>query len=117
MAKQTPPEATKSPEVDPVPTYPRLFDFDRQRIQKVDDQKNLTQEDVLQDILQRGREAVLPWEKVMLPSRGLYYDGLIPDGIVDVRPMGLDVEKILATTRFAQDGRNLDMMFQRCVKF
>lgn len=99
-----------------VESVTEAFDFDRKRVVGTD-KKGMNDADVLADLLKGGREAILPWEKVTLPSRGLYYDNLIPGGEVEVRPMGLDVEKILATARFAQGGKNLDMMFKRCIKF
>jgi len=74
-------------------------------------------QDVLDRVLQMPEDAVMPWEEVVLPSQGLYYDGAIPDGRVKVRPMGLAAEKILATQRLAQSGKSLDWLFKKCVEF
>lgn len=68
-------------------------------------------------IIAKGDEEIIPWEPVTLPSRGLYYGDSISDGKVEVRAMGLFAEKILATQRLAQTGRALDFVFQKCVRF
>lgn len=73
--------------------------------------------DVLDQVLNIPQDEVLPWEEVTLPSKGLYYDGKIPDGKVRVRPMGLYVEKILANQRLAASGQSLDHTFRKCVDF
>jgi hypothetical protein len=70
--------------------------------------------DVLKALLD-GDEA-MPWEPVTLPSLGLYYKDLIPGGVVEVRPMGIDTDKILATQRLAQSGKALDYLFKKCIK-
>lgn len=72
---------------------------------------------LLEKALAMPEDQVLPWEDVTLPSQGLYYDGAIPGGRVQVRPMGLFADKILATQRLAQSGKSLDWLFKKCVKF
>lgn len=68
-------------------------------------------------------DSAFEWEEVQLPSQGRYYGNSpwssisIPDGKVRVRPMGIDVEKILATHRLTKSGRALGLMFERCVEF
>lgn len=79
--------------------------------------KGLTNDQLVDLIISKKDDEIIPWESVYLPSRGLYYDGKIPDGKVEVRAMGLFAEKILATQRLAQTGKALDYMFQKCVKF
>lgn len=74
------------------------------------------EQDILNKVLSLPEEAVLPWEEAVLPSEGLYYDNMIPDGRVKVRPMGLYAEKILATQRLAQSGQSLDWLFRHCVQ-
>lgn len=73
--------------------------------------------EVLDFILAKDEDELLPWEDVQLPSEGLYYDGKIPDGYISVRPMGIAAEKILATARLAQSGKSLDWLFRKCVRF
>jgi hypothetical protein len=72
---------------------------------------------LLNAVLLMPEDQVLPWESVTLPSEGVYYDGAIPGGRVEVRPMGLFADKILATQRLAQSGKSLDWLFKKCVKF
>ncbi len=43
--------------------------------------------------------------EIILPSQGLYYGGKIPEGKVQIRPMGLHTEKIFATPRLAMTAR------------
>ncbi len=75
------------------------------------------EEKLLEQIISTPLDDVLPWEEVALPSEGLYYDGVVPGGRVQVRPMGLFADKILATQRLAQSGKSLDWLFRKCVKF
>lgn len=72
---------------------------------------------LLDTVLKMSEDEVLPWEEVILPSHGLYYDKKVPDGRVQVRPMGLHAEKILATQRLAASGKSLEWLFKKCVKF
>ena len=74
-------------------------------------------QDVLDMVLQLPQDTVLPWEEIVLPSKGLYYDGAVPDGRVKVRPMGLEAEKVLATQRLAQSGKSIDWLFRKCIQF
>lgn len=71
---------------------------------------------LLDSILSKREEDYLPWEEIQLPSLGLYNDGL-PDGRVQVRPMGISAEKILSTQRFSAGGKAIDKMIAKCVKF
>lgn len=73
--------------------------------------------DVLADILSRDESDLIPWEPVILPSKGLYYNGKIPGGKIEVRAWGLSTDKILATSRLSQSGRSLDMVYKKCVRF
>ena len=74
-------------------------------------------QDILDRVLSMPEDKVMPWEEVVLPSRGLYYAGAVPDGRVQVRPMGLAADKILATQRLAQSGKSIDWLFRKCVQF
>jgi hypothetical protein len=82
-----------------------------------EDNKELKPQDILDVVLNMPEDKVMPWEDVVLPSRGLYYDGAVPDGRVKVRPMGLAADKILATQRLAQSGKSIDWLFRKCVQF
>lgn len=75
------------------------------------------EQEVLDRVLAMPEDQVFPWEDVVLPSEGLYYDNAIPGGRVQVRPMGLFADKILATQRLAQSGQSLDWLFRKCIKF
>lgn len=79
-------------------------------------QKATTPEELIDLIINKSPEELLTWEKVILPSKGYYYDGRIPDGEVLVRPMGLQTDKILATSRLTQTGQAIDYVFKHCVK-
>lgn len=56
-----------------------------------------------------------------LPSHGLLYKGATDDpdlakGIIRIRQMTLNEEKIMTTDRFVQSGRALDMVLENCIK-
>lgn len=72
--------------------------------------------DALKAVLGKHEDDFLPWEDVMLPSLGLYYGDKLPGGIVQVRAMGINAEKILATQRLAQSGKALEFLFKHCVR-
>lgn len=71
---------------------------------------------ILDKILTKPAEELIPWEPCKLPSLGLYYGGIIPNGEVQVRAWGIHTDKILATTRLAQTGKALDYVIQNCVQ-
>ncbi len=78
--------------------------------------------DILDAVLKAKEEDILPWEDCVLPSQGVYYldaDGnqRIPGGVVQVRPMGIHADKILATQRLAQSGQALTYLYDNCVRF
>lgn len=83
----------------------------------VEEAKNIENKDILDFIISKKPEDFLPWEKVTLPSMGYFYDGKIPGGVVEVRPMGLVTDKILATSRLAQSGQSIDYLYKNCVRF
>lgn len=72
-------------------------------------------EELLDAILQTPDDKMIPWEECHLPSGGLYYGW--PDGIVMVRAMGQNVEKVLANQRLAQSGQSIDYLINECCKF
>jgi hypothetical protein len=75
-----------------------------------------TAEQIIDVLINTPKEQLMPWENCWLPSRGVYYNGKIPDGKVQVRPMGIDVDKIFATARLTQTNQAIDYMFRNCVK-
>ena len=79
--------------------------------------KDTSNKDILDLVLGLSQDQIIPWEPAWLPSRGYYYDGVIPDGKVEIRAMGLFAEKILSTQRYAQTGYTLDYLFKNCVNF
>lgn len=82
-----------------------------------DEVATMAPEDVLDSVLDKPQDFFRPWEAVCLPSMGQFYDGRIPDGAIEIRPMGLSDEKIMATQRLVQSGQALDELFRRCVRF
>jgi hypothetical protein len=79
--------------------------------------EKLDEANVLEKLLSSPEDELLHWEHVQLPSEGKYYDGLVPDGKVQVRPMGMHADKILATQRLAATGESIDYLFKECVRF
>lgn len=73
-------------------------------------------EKLLDQVIGKNPDDLLPWEDCQLPSRGVYYNGMVPEGMVKVRPMGITVDKILATQRLSRSGQSIDMLFRHCVK-
>lgn len=73
-------------------------------------------QDLLNDYLSQGEDEIRPWEQVMLPSKGAYYQGKVPGGFVQVRPWGLQAEKTMTTQRLVRTGEALDYIFQHHVK-
>ena len=73
-------------------------------------------EELLDALLNLPEDSLIPWEEVPLPSRGLYYSGAIPGGVVKVRAMGTFADRILATARLAQSGQSIDYLLEHCVQ-
>ena len=78
---------------------------------KKEQKKNL-----LDEILSKPKGSLIPWEKVKLPSSGVYYDGQIPNGEIEVRGWGIQTDKILATARLAQTGQSINYIFMNCIR-
>lgn len=83
---------------------------------KNEESKEVTTKSLLDAVLEKNEDELHPWEKVVLPSRGLYYDGLIPDGVVEVKPFGLYADKILSTQRLVKSGEALNYLYKKYVK-
>ena len=58
------------------------------------------------------------FEEVKLPSRNLTYEdiGLSIDQPIHVRPMTMNEEKILSTSRLIKSGQALDKIFESCIQ-
>jgi len=72
-------------------------------------------EELIAGISARGN---LVHEKILLPSKGRFYDGENgpADGVINIRPMTGEEEEILATPRFVKRGQAIDMIFNKCMK-
>jgi hypothetical protein len=73
--------------------------------------------DIISFLANKSTDELIPWEEIQLPSLGIYYGGLIPDGKVQIRPMTIYTEKILATARLAQTNQSIDYVYKNCIKF
>jgi len=71
----------------------------------------------LDKVLEAPEDMLIPFESVTLPSEGLYYDNMVPGGRIEVRPMGMYAEKVLANQRLAKSGKSIDWLIRKCVKF
>jgi hypothetical protein len=58
----------------------------------------------------------IPWEKIKLPSEGVYYGDKLPGGLLEVRPMGVAVEKMMSNQRLIQSGEFLNKIIELCTK-
>lgn len=75
----------------------------------------VSNEQILDAILQLPTDHLIPWEMCELPSQGFFYPWGSPT--VEVRAMGQVADKILATPRLAQDGQSIDYLLKECVRF
>lgn len=107
----------KQPKAEPKSIGTPKISFDERGSDLSAKVKDKSDEEVLDFILNSEDDEFLPWEPVTLPSRGAYYGSRVPDGVVQVRPMNIYVERILSTSRFARTGRSMEMMMKHCVRF
>jgi len=74
-------------------------------------------QDVFDQLLSKlDSDNYLPWESVVLPSKGIFYDGALPGGKVDVRPMSVDVDKMMVNQRIVQNGELFNKIVEACVR-
>ena len=71
--------------------------------------------DLFDELLGKSDDYFMPWETVELPSKGQYYDNM-PNGTVRIRPMGIDVDKMMANQRIAQSGELLNKIIEACIQ-
>ena len=88
----------------------------RQKEQELEEQR--LQTDILGELLNHVEKGdhYIPWEKVTLPSKGVYYGGALPGGVLEVKPMGVDVDKMLTNQRLIQSGSLLNNIIEACTK-
>lgn len=72
--------------------------------------------DKLLDHIQNEKSNYIPWQKVQLPSKGLYYDDKMPNGYLEVRPMGVDIDKMLTNQTLIQSGTLLNKVLEACTR-
>jgi hypothetical protein len=71
---------------------------------------------IIDQLADSDPEELLQWEDFWLPSKGIYYNGRIPEGKVQIKPMGLIADKIMATGRLVQTFQSIDWLFKHHVK-
>lgn len=72
----------------------------------------------LEELISKSREKSHIYEEVLLPSRGVFYDGKNgpSDGILHIRRMVGEEEQILATPRYVKNGLAVNMIFKKCLQ-
>jgi len=95
---------------------PNLSPDLQQEMETAAEAKPVRKESVLDRVLKKKEDDFFPWEEIILPSKGLYYDGQVPGGVVEVKPMGLYADKVLATQRLVRSGEALEHIFKKYVK-
>jgi len=88
----------------------------KEKAPKETQSKTAADKKVLDDLLSKPAGDLIPWEECVLPSQGVYYDGKIPGGRIEVRAWGIQTDKILATSRLAQTGKSLDHLLNHCIR-
>lgn len=85
------------------------------KLARQENTENQPKKDSFDDLLGKSDEYFMPWESVQLPSNGAYYDNM-PNGTIKVRPMGIDVDKMMANQRIVQSGELLNKIIEACVQ-
>ncbi|MBD3354087.1 MAG: hypothetical protein GF364_21575 [Candidatus Lokiarchaeota archaeon] len=80
-----------------------------------EDQVNSDLLSELVDHVSRG-DNYIPWEPVTLPSQGIYYGDKIPYGRIEVKPMGVDVDKLLTNQRLIENGSLPSKIVEVCTR-
>ena len=63
-----------------------------------------------------SKNNVLQWERITLPSLGLWYNGQIPGGVVEIKPFSIHEDKILANQRLVANGTAIDLITNNCLR-
>jgi hypothetical protein len=87
-----------------------------ERLKSIDTTTKEPKKSLLDRVLSTSEDDLHPWEEVVLPSKGLYYEGEVPGGVVEVKPMGLYADKVLTTQRLVRSGEALEYIFRKYVK-
>lgn len=80
---------------------------------KAQDAKNA---DIFSQLIDHAGSDYIPWERVDLPSGGIYYGDKMPGGFLEVKPMGVDVDKMLTNQRLIQSGQLLNKLIESCTR-
>lgn len=84
-----------------------------ERLQQEQSEKSIN---LLDKLVGHVQNSYISWEKVQLPSKGYYYDDKMPDGWLEVKPMGVDVDKMLTNQRLVANGELLNRVIEVCTK-
>ena len=81
-------------------------------------QEQMKQTDLLGQLLSHidNDNNYIPWERVILPSQGIYYGDKMPGGVLEVKPMGVDVDKMLSNQRLIQSGELISKIVESCAR-
>lgn len=73
--------------------------------------------DVFREMIADIKHFTTNYEEIVLPSRGRFYDGNDgpTNGVINIRPMTGQEEKIIATPRFVKKGQAINMIFKNCM--
>lgn len=73
--------------------------------------------DVIKEMLASIKQFTTNYEEITLPSLGKFYNGNDgpTDGVINIRPMTGQEEKIIATPRFIKKGQAVNMIFKNCM--
>jgi len=86
--------------------------------QRLHKKETEAQTDLLEELVRHTEsDNYIPWERTTLPSQGLYYSNKIPDGIIEVKPMGIDIDKLLTNQRIAQSGELISKIISSCTRW
>lgn len=85
--------------------------------QNVVSRTNTASSDIVKEFIGELKGMTENFDKIELPSLGKFYDGQDGpvDGILHIRPMTGNEEKILATPRFVKKGQAINMIFKNCL--
>lgn len=73
--------------------------------------------DVIKEMLASIKQYTTNYEEITLPSLGKFYNGNDgpTNGVINIRPMTGQEEKIIATPRFIKKGQAINMIFKNCM--
>ena len=77
----------------------------------------MEEKSLLDKVLDMSKDELFPKHEIVLPSRGLYYDDMIPNGTVNIRPMNIFTEKMLANSSVVKGDNGIGGIIKNCVEF